>query len=137
MAEIALARHDTQHDRLEGLYRKAVELRPGSYDAKVGLGSYLVNADVKHAPEAERLAREALKTDATRIGGHGLLSGALAVQGKWAEVEAALAQSEKDVPDNLVPYLRIANWCIAKGVELPRAERYARKYSRWSRRSGR
>ena len=34
MAEIELARFDKQQERIEGLYRKAVELRPGSYEAR-------------------------------------------------------------------------------------------------------
>jgi tetratricopeptide (TPR) repeat protein len=127
-AEIELARFDKQTDRLPGLYRKAVELQPGSYDARVSLGNFLINADLKDAPEAEKQAREALKIDATRIGAHGLLAVSLAVQERWNEVDAALAQAEKDVPDNLQPYLRVANWCINKGVDLPRAERYVRKY---------
>jgi hypothetical protein len=74
-AEVVLARHDQQQERVEGLYRKAVELRPASYDARVALGSFVINADVKNAPEAERQAREALKLDATRIAAHGLLAG--------------------------------------------------------------
>ena len=128
MAEIELARHDKQQDRLEGLYRKAVELRPSSYDARTAQANYLINADLKNASEAERHAREALKLDSTRIGGHGLLAVVLAVQSRWDEVEGAVTRSEKDVPDNLGPYLRVANWCVTKGVELPRAERYLRKY---------
>ncbi len=127
-AEVVLARHDKQQERVEGLYRKALEQRPGSYEARTALGSQMINADVKNAPEAERLAREAVKIDATRIAGHGLLAVSLAVQGKWEDVEAALGRSEKDVPDNLGPYLRVANWCVTKGVELGRAERYLRKY---------
>jgi tetratricopeptide (TPR) repeat protein len=128
MAEIALARFDKQQDRVEGLYRKAVELRPGSYEARTALASFLLNSDAKHAPEVERHAREALKLDATRTGAHTLLAVSLAVQGRWNEVEPALAQSEKDVPDNLTPFLRVANWCIYKGVEYPRADKYLRKY---------
>jgi hypothetical protein len=37
-----------------------IALRPGGCDAKVAVGSFLVNADGKNGPDAERLAREAL-----------------------------------------------------------------------------
>jgi tetratricopeptide (TPR) repeat protein len=127
-AEVDLARFEKQTDRVLPLYRKAVELQPGSYDARVALGNALLGADLKNAAEAEKQAREALRTDPARIAAHGLLAVTLALQERWNEVDAALAQSEKDVPDNLAPYLRAANGCIAKGVDLPRAERYVRKY---------
>jgi tetratricopeptide (TPR) repeat protein len=127
-AEIDLARFEKQTDRVLPLYRKAVDLQPGSYDARVALGNALLGADLKNAAEAEKQAREALRIDPTRIAAHGLLAVTLALQERWNEVDAALAQSEKDVPDNLAPYLRAANGCIAKGVDLPRAERYVRKY---------
>jgi len=50
------------------------------------------------------------------------------LQDQWAEVDATLAQAEKAVPDNFAPHYRAANNCLARKVELPRAERYFRKY---------
>jgi tetratricopeptide (TPR) repeat protein len=47
---------------------------------------------------------------------------------KWSELEATLAASEKNVPDNLVCYYRAANTLLNIGKELTRAEGYFRKY---------
>ncbi len=127
-AEVALARHDKQPERIEELCRKAVEVRPGSYDARLTLAVYFANTAPKRPADAETQAREALKINPGRIGAHNLLAGLLASQDRWNELDAALAQAEKEVPDNLTPYLRAANQCLARGVELPRAERYIRKY---------
>jgi tetratricopeptide (TPR) repeat protein len=127
-AEVALARHEKQEDRVEELYRKAVEARPSSYEARTAYSNYLINAKTPKVAEAELNAREALKLDPGRPSAHTILAAAFAIQQKWPEVDTALAQAEKDVPDNLVPYLRIGNYCLGKNAELPRAERYFRKY---------
>ncbi|MBZ5619661.1 MAG: tetratricopeptide repeat protein [Acidobacteriia bacterium] len=126
LAQAIEARLEKQGDRIENLYRKAVEAKPSSYEAQVLLGNACIPA--KKLSEAEAHAREAIRLDPGRAGGHSLLAGALANQDKWAELDTALAASEKSVPDDLQPYFRASNVCLAKGTELPRAERYLRKY---------
>jgi tetratricopeptide (TPR) repeat protein len=125
-AQAEVARYDKQNDRIEGLYRKAVEARPASYDAQVRLGNFCANS--KKLEEAESHAREAIRIDADRIDAHGLLAAALVRQAKWAELDRALGEAQKAIPDNLQPYLRAANNCMAINQELPRAEQYIRKY---------
>ena len=67
---------------------------------------------------------------------------AYASQSKWAELDRALADAEKNVPDNLNPEFQAARILGEAGAELPRAERYLRnylkqepepKYPTWSR----
>jgi len=127
-AEAELARFDKQRDRVEGLYRKAVEARPSSYEAHLRLGNYCAFPDIKKYEEAESHAREALRIDSGRVEAHSLLTAALARQAKWTELDRALAEAEKAIPDNLTPYYRAAANCLSMNQELPRAEQYIRKY---------
>jgi tetratricopeptide (TPR) repeat protein len=113
-AQIALARYDKQEDRIEELLRKAVEARPANYDAQIALGEWC--AGQKKFGEAERHAREAVRIRPDRAVPYGLLAVALVHQDKWTDLDAALVQSEK------------ADNCLSRNVELPRAERYFRKY---------
>jgi tetratricopeptide (TPR) repeat protein len=125
-AQVTLARYDKQDGRIEELLRKAVEARPDSYDVRMALGDWCANQ--KKFEEAERHAREAVRLHPDRAAPHGLLAAVLVQQDKWTDLDAALVQSEKADPDNLQPYFRAANNCLARKVELPRAERYLRKY---------
>jgi tetratricopeptide (TPR) repeat protein len=126
LAQIRVAYYDKQRDQVGGLIRKSVEAGPSSYGARMGLATWLYNS--KRFPEAEASSREVIRIDPARAGGHGVLVVALIEQNKWTELDAALAQAEKDCPDDFQPYLRAAVLCTQKSVELPRAERYLRKY---------
>ena len=125
-AQITLARFEKQDNRTEELLRKAVEARPASYEAHMGLGNWC--AGQKKFEEAEQHARLAIHARPDRAGAYGLLAVALVHQDKWAELDAVLAQATQAVPDNLIPYYRAGNNCLARKTELPRAERYFRKY---------
>src|SRR6185369_4358166 len=48
--------------------------------------------------------------------------------GKWPELERALSDSEKAIPDNLTPFFIAAVNCLALDRELDRAVQYLRKY---------
>jgi tetratricopeptide (TPR) repeat protein len=125
-AQVRLARFDKQPDRVEGLLRKAVEVRPASYEARFALGDWC--GIQKKFDEAERHAREAVRLHPERAAPYALLAAVLVQQDKWADLDAVLAQAEKSDGDNLFPYYRAANNCLGRKVELPRAERYLRKY---------
>jgi tetratricopeptide (TPR) repeat protein len=125
-AQITLARYDKQEDRVEGLLRKSVEVRPASWEAHMDLGGWCANHT--KFEEAERHAREAIKIHPDRAAAYGLLAAVLVHQDKWQELDPMLAQAEKSDPENLLPYYRAANNCLSRKVELPRAERYFRKY---------
>jgi Tfp pilus assembly protein PilF len=126
LAQIQLAQRLKEQVAVEELLRKAVAANPESYTARMNLGSYLANQ--KKFAEGEREAREAIRLKPGRAAGFGLLAAVLVHQDKWAELDAALAQAEKASPDDLLAYYRAANNALARKVELPRAERYFRKY---------
>jgi tetratricopeptide (TPR) repeat protein len=125
-AQVTLARFEKQPERVEGLLRKSVEVSPGSWIAQMDLATWCAT-HAKFA-EAEHHAREAIRALPDRAVGYGLLAVALVHQDKWTELDTTLAQAEKADPDNLIPYYRAANNCLSRKVELPRAERYFRKY---------
>ena len=125
-AALTLAHKEKQTGRDEELLRAAVEARPQSYNARITLAGLLTNQ--KKYAEAEKHAREALRLYPDRASAYGLLAVLAVVQDQWTEVDSILAQAEKTVPDNFAPYYRVANNCLARKVELPRAERYLRKY---------
>ena len=125
-AQITLARYDKQEGRIEELLRKAVEARPANYDARMALGDWC--GSQKKFEEAERHAREAARIHPDRALPYGLLAVVLVHQDKWSDLDATLTQAGNADPDNLLPYFRAANNCLSRKVELPRAERYFRKY---------
>jgi len=127
LAQLTLARYDKQDNRTEELLRKGVEAGPADYGAQVRLANFCTGPGKKYA-EGEERARTALRIDPTRTGGHTVLVVALIAQDKWAELDGALAEAEKDVPDDLSPYFRAGLSCLARSIELARAERYFRKY---------
>ncbi|HUI56390.1 MAG TPA: tetratricopeptide repeat protein [Bryobacteraceae bacterium] len=127
LAQLTVARYDKQDSRTEELLRKAVEAGPADYQARVRLAKFCLGTAKQYA-EGEAQARTALRIDPTRTGAHVALVAALIAQDKWGELDAALAEAEKDVPDDLSPYFRAGLSSLAKGTELARAERYFRKY---------
>jgi tetratricopeptide (TPR) repeat protein len=127
LAEVMLARYDKQENRVEDLTRKALAAGPTNYQANVTLAS-LDLGPAKKYPEAESLARAAIAIDATRAGAHNALASALAAQEKWVDLDTALAQAERDVPDDLTPYYRAGIPCVSRTDQASRAERYFRKY---------
>jgi tetratricopeptide (TPR) repeat protein len=127
LQQVMLARYDKQESRIEELLRKAVEAGPANYQAHVSLADFCLSSLKKYG-EAETHAREALRIDPSRATAHTVLAVSLIAQDKWAELDGALAQAEKDVPDNLYPYFRSGQSCLARPSELARGERYFRKY---------
>ena len=125
-AQAWLARQEKQPERLEDLYRKAVEARPASYEAQIALGNYY--GSQKKIAEAEAAARRAVEIEPSRVGGYNLLASVFASQARWKELETLLGESGRNVADNLSPFFWAAIYCLSKSTELPRAEGYLRRY---------
>jgi len=66
--------------------------------------------------------------DPSQASGYAFLASAYARTGRWAELDAVLAQAEKAVPDDLSPYFQAAQSLVDTGKELSRAEKYLTKY---------
>ncbi|MGD1074331.1 MAG: tetratricopeptide repeat protein, partial [Bryobacteraceae bacterium] len=127
-AVATLAQWEKKTVDYDDLALKALAASPNSYPAHVGIANRYLNSKPPRLAEAETYARQAIRIDASRVDAYSSLAAALALESKWPEVDTALADGEKAVPDNLSPFIRIANLCINKDTELARGERYARKY---------
>jgi len=127
-AKLEIARVEKQTKAVEELNQMVLKLQPESFEGHLTLANYLAGPQLKKYAEAEEHARAAIAIYPDRAGGHGALAVMLVRQNKLGELDPALAQAEKAVPDNLHPYFRAANNLLDLKVDLPRAERYFRKY---------
>jgi tetratricopeptide (TPR) repeat protein len=126
LAYARIAAADNQKDQLESFYLKAVQANPKDYEAQVTLGNYYANQ--KKYELTEKSAREALKLQPTHYGGYTLLAFLYATQERWSDLDTILAEAEKNVPDDLSPTFQAGRTLLIDGKDLPRAERYFRKY---------
>lgn len=125
-AQIQVAHFEKRTPPFEEIYRKSVAARPTAYMPHIQLGGVLVGQ--KKYDEAMEQAREALRIDPGRTYGYTLQAIVLALQDKWTDLDAALAQAEKGSPDDFTPFYRAGVLCLDKPSELARAERCLRKY---------
>ncbi len=136
LALVRLAQEEQQPQKVEELYRKAVEADPKLYDAHVGLVNVYANASPRNAAAAETHARQALTIEPKRVSGYTGLAWALVAQRRWSELETTLADAEKTIPDDLAPYFVAAQTLLRDGQDFPRSERYFRKYLSQEREAG-
>ncbi len=127
LAQARKARIEKQSEQLEGLYLKAMEANPKSYQAHMAASNYYANTAQKY-DLAEQHAREAMKLEQDRIGAYSSLAGLYAFQGRWQDLDKIIAEAEKAVPDNLAPYFFAARVLAGNGKDNARAERYLQKY---------
>jgi tetratricopeptide (TPR) repeat protein len=128
LAHATLAKLEKNPEQVEGYLLKAVEADPKNYDAVTTLARFY-----SHLPHAKydiaiKQAQHALQLDPTQIGAHWTLARVFALQERWSDLEAALASSEENVPDDLRPFYEAAQALLEIGKEIPRAEGYVKKY---------
>jgi len=114
--------------QMEAYLLKAVSANPRNYDARTALAKFYSQSPHSKYHEATKQAQYALQLDPQRIEAHWILARVFALQQRWGDVEQILANSGKDVPDDLRPFYEAAQAILEIGKELPRAETYARKY---------
>jgi tetratricopeptide (TPR) repeat protein len=129
LAQARLAQEDSTDDRKEAWLKKAVQADPKHYRAWQELATfYCCVASRKNPAETERVGRVMTSLDPTQAAGYAFLASSYARTGRWADLDAVLAQSEKTVPDNLSPYYQAAQALIDTGKDLARAEKYLARY---------
>ncbi|HEV8130180.1 MAG TPA: hypothetical protein VGQ81_02935 [Acidobacteriota bacterium] len=69
-----------------------------------------------------------LRLEPGRASPYKVLAAVLARQQRWADLDQLLGQAERNVPDNLSPYIEAGYALYMEDKDLPRAERYFRKY---------
>jgi len=128
LAEAEDAADAKQTARLPELYRAAVAANPAHARARRALTNYLLLPESRNLAEAEMHGRELVKLAADRADSYAALAFALAAQKKLADLDSTLSAAEARVPENLYPLYRAANGLLAAETDLPRAERYFRRY---------
>ena len=123
-ARLAIEGHDTTAALAH--WRKAVELGPQDYEARVTLASQLAARNDWEG--AEQQALEAKRIDSGRSSAYALLAAADAHAGRWNDLDPLLDAARGAVPGNLSAYYQAARTLIVDGREFPRAERYLRAY---------
>jgi tetratricopeptide (TPR) repeat protein len=116
---------------LELLYRQAADAATTpavKYEAASRLMNLYLSPKTAKPEAAEQQARELLRIDPHRSGGYAGLALVYATAGRLADLDALLADAEKAIPDNFGPLYQAGRVLLTQGKELPRAERYLRKY---------
>jgi tetratricopeptide (TPR) repeat protein len=129
-AKVRLLGHESPapFDQIEQAWAQAVTADPSRVEPHLNLANIYAGGKTPRYGLAEKEAATAKKIDADRVSAYSILAAVYAAQERWTEMEAVLAEAEKQIPDNLSPYLRVAGTLQNTGKDLPRAERYARKY---------
>jgi len=113
---------------IEVFLRRSVQLNPRFYKAIIDLTSMLDSDGYRRYAEAEHFARQAIAADPDRAAGYVYLASACAHQQHWSDLDAALAEAERRVPDNAAPLYAAAVALLESNADLARAERYLRRY---------
>ena len=113
---------------IEKYLRRAVQLNPRLYRAVIDLTSILASDGYRRYAEAEHFARMGIAADPNRAGCYTYLTAVLARQQHWGELDAAIAEAQRRVPDNAAPLFSAAVALLESNSDLPRAERYLRQY---------
>ena len=138
LARVQVLRDTKSDGDFETLFRQAAEtskIPDVKYDATTSLVNWYFSQKPPRYDAAEQQSRALVKLDPHRITGYRGLAVVYATAARWPELDAVLADSEKNVPDNLTPHYRAASTTIADGNDFPRAERYSAAISRRSRKA--
>jgi tetratricopeptide (TPR) repeat protein len=128
VAKGTLAIRDKNPAQAEEAYQQALRADPKSYRTRIALARFYGQEAQKKWALAEEHAKAALALDPTRIGAYVVLAGLDAHLRRWSDLDAILAEAERAVPDNYAPNYQAGRVLMEDNRELPRAERYFRKY---------
>ena len=128
LAQARLAQEDKDATREEAAFLKALEAAPEDYEILVSTAAFYNRDTQKKYDQAEKQSRRAVKVSPGQVSAYSSLAFALAAVERWPDLDAALAEAEKNVPDDLSPYYQAGRALLYTGKDMPRAERYFRRY---------
>lgn len=111
-----------------GYVRQALAREPRSYEALMALAASHLVVKPQELDAALGVYRQAAAAHPKEPMAQAQIAAILAEQGKWVELEAALAESRRLLPDNLVPYYSAGRNLMDENKDLDRAERLLRVY---------
>lgn len=127
LAEARLALLEKKTERLDELYRKAVEANPKLYAAQMALAAHSLQRR-KDYTAAMTHAQAAHQLEPTRAAPLAVLAAASAARGRIEEMDAWLRKAEAQVPDDLWPHLAAARALIDAKRDTPRARTLLERY---------
>lgn len=127
IAEGLIAARRGKPERVEALFLKAVAANPESRHARMTIANFY-GALPDRGVDAETHAKALLGIDEALVTPYRVLAVVYARGKRWAELDAVLAQSDRQHPANLLASFAAAQALRESGADLPRAERYLRRY---------
>jgi len=142
LAQARLAREQKDWTKEEQEWAKAAAASPTTYDAMIDIANFDLRPaggrDKPYDPstidppanpaQTEKFARQAARLDSGRVAAYAILARLYVLEQRWTDLDSALAEAEKNVPDDLRPFYRAAEALLAENQKLGTAERYFRKY---------
>ena len=131
LLKLEIATHEKKPaSELEGLVQQAINADPKLYYARTQAAYFYISQGGPALAKAEEQARQAIQLDPTRNPGYTALATVYAQQGKWKELDATLADAQREVPDNLTPNYQAAKAILMnqQNPDVTRAEKYLRTY---------
>ena len=128
LAQAGLAAKEKNPAKQGAFYEKALAAAP--HDARVlrEVAGFYSGDSQKKYDLTEKYGLEALKMDEDRMVPYIVLAVAYAATERWKDLDAMMERAEKNVPDDLGADYQAGKVLLLSGKDLPRAERYFRKY---------
>lgn len=128
LAKATLAGKEKNAAKQEGFHQKALAAAP--HDARVlrEAAAFYSSDGQKKYELAEKYATDALKLEEDQIAPYVVLSVVYAATERWKELDEIVAKVEKAIPDDFGAHYQAAKVLVLTGKDLPRSERYFRKY---------
>lgn len=127
VAEGVIAARRGDPRRVEALFLEAVDANPASRHARMTIANFY-GAMPDRGAEAEAHAKALLGIDDALVTPYRVLAVVYARGQRWAELDDILARSDRQHPANLLASFAAAQALRETGGDLPRAERYLRRY---------
>ncbi len=128
LAQAMLAGKEKNPAKQDGLYQQALSSAPHDLRVLREAAAFYSSDSEKKYDLAEKEALEAVKLDENRAAPYIVLSVIYSNLERWKDLDTIVAQSEKNVPDDFGAHYQAAKTLLLAGKDLPRAERYLRKY---------
>lgn len=127
VAQGVIAAHRQDAQRVEALFLQAVAANPKSRHARMTIANFYGGMPDRGV-EAETHAKALLGIDDALVTPYRVLAVVYARGKRWAELDDILARSDRQHPANLLASFAAAQALRETGADLPRAERYLRRY---------
>ena len=128
LAQARVAAFRQRSAEAEACLRRAAEIQPPSYRARMALAGFYLSSVPPRLDDARAPAADALALDPGRVDAYAILADIYAARAEWAALDALLDASARQAPDDLTPFYRAALRLLATGSDPARAAAYLQTY---------